>query len=79
MSTTTAVPDDEAFAGAGMTGTTIFAGSVWEVTAPLAEKAAAGTLTVDVHTVLPLGQAADSLATIAAGNARNKIVIKIDD
>jgi hypothetical protein len=42
-------------------------GPVREVTAPLAEQAAAGTLTVDVSTVLPLEQAADGLATIANG------------
>ncbi|HEV8568637.1 MAG TPA: zinc-binding dehydrogenase [Actinoplanes sp.] len=54
-------------------------GPVREVTAPLAEQATAGTLTVDVSTVLPLEQAADGLATIANGKARGKIVIKISD
>jgi NADPH:quinone reductase-like Zn-dependent oxidoreductase len=41
--------------------------------------AAAGTLTADITTVLPLEQATDGLATIANGNARGKIVIKISD
>jgi NADPH2:quinone reductase len=79
VSTTTAVPDEQALADAGLTGTTIFAGPVREVIAPLAEQAAAGTITVDVTTVLPLDQATDGLATIAAGKARGKIVIKISD
>jgi NADPH:quinone reductase len=38
-----------------------------------------GTLTADITTVLPLEQATDGLATIANGNARGKIVIKISD
>jgi NADPH:quinone reductase-like Zn-dependent oxidoreductase len=79
VSTTTAVPDEQALADAGLTGTTIFAGPVREVIGPLAEQAAAGTITVDVTTVLPLDQATDGLATIAAGKARGKIVIKISD
>jgi hypothetical protein len=44
-------------------------------TPPLAEKAAAGALKVDVTTVLPLEQATDGLASIAGG----KIVVKIAD
>jgi NADPH:quinone reductase len=41
--------------------------------------AVASTLTTDITTVLPLEQATDGLATIANGNARGKIVIKISD
>ncbi|NUP41831.1 MAG: zinc-binding dehydrogenase [Streptomyces sp.] len=48
-------------------------------TAPAAALAAAGTLSVEVTTVLPLDQAADGLATIAAGKANGKIVVAIDD
>ena len=55
------------------------AGPVREVTGPLAAQAAAGTLKVDVTTVVPLEQAADGLATIASGQARGKIVVKISD
>jgi NADPH:quinone reductase len=55
------------------------AGPVPEVTAPLAEQAAAGRLKVDVNTVLPLDQAAEGLATIGSGKARGKIVVKISD
>ncbi|KAK1183894.1 hypothetical protein B7755_040765 [Streptomyces sp. NBS 14/10] len=36
-------------------------------------------LSVEVTTVLPLDQAADGLATIAAGKANGKIVVAIDD
>ena len=50
-----------------------------EVTAPLAEQVAAGSLRVDVETVLPLERAADGLATLADGNAHGKIVVTIDD
>lgn len=64
---------------AGLTGTNIMAGPVREVVAPLAEQAAAGTLKVDVTTVLPLNQAVEGLATIAGGRARGKIVVKIAD
>jgi NADPH:quinone reductase-like Zn-dependent oxidoreductase len=53
------------------------AGPVAAVLTPLVEAAAAGTLKVDVETVLPFDQAADGLATIAAGQARGKIVIEI--
>ncbi|MEX5713800.1 zinc-binding dehydrogenase, partial [Parafrankia sp. FMc6] len=48
-----------------------------EVVAELAEQAAAGTLKVDVTTVLPLEKATDGLATLASGTARGKIVVEI--
>ena len=70
---------EEALAAAGLTGTNIMAGPVREVVAPLADQAAAGTLSVDVTTVLPLERAADGLGTIASGNARGKIVVRISD
>jgi NADPH2:quinone reductase len=41
--------------------------------------AVTSTLMADITTVLPLEQATDGLATIANGNARGKIVIKISD
>ncbi|MFI7129348.1 NADP-dependent oxidoreductase [Nonomuraea sp. NPDC050153] len=78
VATTTMAPDADALAAAGLTGTTVFAQPVRETTAPLAEQAAAGSLAIDVHTVLPLEQAADGLATLAAGKARGKIVITFD-
>jgi NADPH:quinone reductase-like Zn-dependent oxidoreductase len=79
VSTTTGVPNEQALTAAGLTGTAIIARPVREVIGPLAEQAAAGTITIDVTTVLPLDQATDGLATIAAGKARGKIVIKISD
>ena len=45
----------------------------------LAEQAATGTIKAVITTVLPLDQAAEGLATIAAGQARGKIVIRISD
>jgi D-arabinose 1-dehydrogenase-like Zn-dependent alcohol dehydrogenase len=51
----------EAMDAAGLTGTNVMA----------------GTLRVDVSTVLPLERAVDGLATIAAGLARGKIVIEV--
>ncbi|MER7282252.1 NADP-dependent oxidoreductase [Dactylosporangium sp. NPDC000244] len=70
---------EDALAAAGLTGGGVFAGPVREVTAPLAEQAAAGTLAVDVATVLPLHRAAEGLATIASGQARGKIVVTVED
>lgn len=79
VSTTTGVPDEQTLAAAGLTGRAIVAHPVREVIALLAEMAAAGRLKVDVGTVLPLGRAAEGLATIAAGKARGKIVVKINN
>ena len=79
VASTLGAADEQVLAGAGLTGTNIMAHPVRELIAPLAEQAAAGTLRVDVTTVLPLEQAAEGLATIASGNARGKIVIKIAD
>ena len=55
------------------------AGAVREVIAPLADQAAAGALTVDITAVLPLERATDGLATIASGQARGKIVVRVAD
>ena len=79
VSTTTGAPDAETLTAAGLTGTGVMAGPVREVIAPLAEQAAAGTLLVDVSTVLRLDQAAEGLATIAGGKAHGKIVVTIGD
>jgi hypothetical protein len=43
--------------------------AVREVTSPLTEQAATGALKVDVGAVIPLEQATDGRATIAAGHA----------
>jgi len=79
VSTSTGAPDEQTLAAAGLTGTTIMAQPVREVTARLAEQAAAGNLRVDVNSVLRLENAAEGLAAIAAGNARGKTVVTLDD
>jgi len=71
-------PDQDAATAAGLTLIPIMAGPVAEVTAPLAEQAAAGTLRVDLGAVVPLEQAADELAAIGAGQARGKTVVTFD-
>ncbi len=70
--------DEQTLAAAGLTGTNIFTDPVREVITPLAEQAAAGTLKVNVATVLPLDQAADGLALIANGRAHGKIVVTVN-
>lgn len=75
VATTTMAPDADTLAAAGLTGGMVQAHPVRETTAPLAELAAAGLLAVDVHTVLPLEQAAEGLGILAAGQARGKIVV----
>jgi len=77
VATTTIVPDAGMFAAAGLTGAIVYAHPLRETIEPLAEQAAAGALTIDVHTVLPLERAAEGLATLAAGTARGKIVVTI--
>jgi len=77
VSSTTNSADEQALAAAGLTRTNIIGRPVREVTAPLAEKAAAGALKIDITTVLSLEQATGGLATIAGGNARGKIAVKI--
>ncbi|MEW2395683.1 NADP-dependent oxidoreductase [Streptomyces sp. NPDC046862] len=75
VAATVMAPDADTLDAAGLTGGMVYAQPVREITEPLAEQAAAGTLAVDVHTVLPLEQAADGLAVLAAGQARGKIVV----
>jgi len=75
----TGAPDDQALAASGLAGHSIMAMPVREAIAPLAEQAAKGTLKVHVATVLPLDQAAEGLAAIAAGTAHGKIVLTGSD
>ena len=79
LSTTTAEPDADTLAAAGVTSTMIMARPLREVVAPLAEQAAAGTLKVSVAEVLPFDQAANGLARLAAGKANGKLVVKVAD
>ena len=77
VATTTMAPDTDTLAAAGLTGTSVFAAPGREVILPVAEEAAAGTLTVEIDTVLPLTEAADGLAILAAGKAKGKIVVDL--
>ncbi|HEX2277988.1 MAG TPA: NADP-dependent oxidoreductase [Candidatus Tectomicrobia bacterium] len=79
VSSLTMAPDQDTATAAGLTLTSIMATAVAATTAPLAEQAAAGTLKVDVGTVVPLERALDELASIAAGNARGKTVVTLAD
>lgn len=79
VASTLGAADEATLSAAGLTGSNVMAGPVREVTAPLAEQAAAGALTVDVTTVLPLDRAGEGLATLASRQARGKIIIKIAD
>jgi NADPH:quinone reductase-like Zn-dependent oxidoreductase len=72
------VANEEALTPAGLTGTNIVARPTRDVITALADQVVAGTLKIDVDTVLPLDQATDGLATIANGEARGKIVVRID-
>jgi NADPH:quinone reductase-like Zn-dependent oxidoreductase len=78
VSTLTQAPDAEAGAAAGLTVAPIMAAAVREVTGPLAEQAAAGTLTIDVGSVITLDEALDGLATIGAGQAKGKTVVTLN-
>jgi len=69
--------DGEALAAAGLTGGNVRAHITAALIARLAEQAAAGTLAVEVTSVLPLDRATDGLRQLAKGEARGKIVVSI--
>ena len=73
-----ATPDADAVAAAGATSQQIMAAATGDVTGPLAEQAAAGTLKVTVAKVLPFEQAGEGLGALAAGKSNGKIVVTID-
>ncbi|WP_261564518.1 NADP-dependent oxidoreductase [Frankia gtarii] len=75
--TTTQVPDADTLAARQLSGGGVIASPTRDVIAPLAEQAAKGELQVDVYRVLPLDQAPDGLAELAAGRARGKIVVDL--
>jgi NADPH:quinone reductase-like Zn-dependent oxidoreductase len=78
VASTLGAADEQALAAAGLTGTSVMAGPVRDVVGPLAAKAAAGELTVDVSEVIPFERAADGLGTLASGQARGKIVVSLE-
>jgi NADPH:quinone reductase-like Zn-dependent oxidoreductase len=69
--------DGEALAAAGLTGGNVTGTVTAALIARLVDQAAAGTLAVDVTSVLPLDRATDGLRQLAKGEARGKIVISI--
>jgi NADPH:quinone reductase-like Zn-dependent oxidoreductase len=78
IASTTAVPDEQTLAADDLTASQVMATPLRDVVTPLAEQAAAGTLKVDISSVVPLEQAAQALGTIAAGKANGKIVVNLD-
>ena len=78
IASTTALPDEQTLAAEELTGTQIMATPVRDITAPLAEQAAAGTRKVNVSSVVPLEQAAEALGALAAGKANGKIVVTVN-
>jgi NADPH:quinone reductase-like Zn-dependent oxidoreductase len=69
--------DAETLAAAGLTGGNVTGTVTAALIARLADQAAAGTLAVDVTSVLPLDRATDGLRQLAKGEARGKIVVSI--
>jgi NADPH:quinone reductase-like Zn-dependent oxidoreductase len=69
--------DDGALAAAGRTGGNVRADLTAALIARLADQAAAGTLAVEVTSVLPLDRATDGLRQLARGEARGKIVVSV--
>jgi len=77
VSFTTMGPDDETLAAAGLVGRKVMGIATRDVTAPIAQQVADGSLQVAVAQVLDLARATEGLATLAAGTARGKIVIAL--
>jgi NADPH:quinone reductase-like Zn-dependent oxidoreductase len=78
VASTLGAADEQALTALGLTGTNVMAAPTREAIAPLAQQVADGTLTVDITTTLPLGRAAEGLATLASGTARGKTVVTFD-
>jgi len=78
VSFTTMGPDEAILAAAGLKGFKVMARATREVTAPVAQMIADGSMRVSVAEVLDLDHAADGLATLAAGTARGKIVVTFE-
>ncbi len=78
ISFTTMGPDEATLAAAGLKGFKVMARATREVTAPVAQMIADGSMRVSVAEVLDLDHAADGLATLAAGTARGKIVVTFE-
>jgi len=79
VASTLSAVDEDVLAADGLSGSNIRGTATREIVAPLAEQVAAGSLKVTVSAVLALDEAADGLATIAAGKSQGKIVVKVSD
>jgi NADPH:quinone reductase-like Zn-dependent oxidoreductase len=79
IATLTGSPDEDTLAANDLTSTQVMAAPTRDVVAPLAAQAASGELKVQVDSTLPLHQAIDGLGALAAGHARGKTVITLDD
>jgi len=79
VASTLSAVDEDVLAADGLSGSNIRGTATREIVAPLAEQVAAGNLKVTVSAVLALDEAADGLATIAAGKSQGKIVVKVSD
>ncbi|MFI5842988.1 NADP-dependent oxidoreductase [Catenuloplanes sp. NPDC051500] len=62
----------------GLTVHKIMTDARGDITGPIAARAAAGELAIAVESVVPLDQATDALAAIAAGRAKGKTVVTLD-
>lgn len=71
--------DEQVLAPAGLSGTNVLAQPLHGVVGTLAALAASGQLVIDIEQVLPFDKAVDGLATIAAGKASGKIVVRVRD
>ncbi len=79
VASTGGAADEQILSARSLTGLNIMAAPTRDVVGPLAEQAAAGTLTIDVEQVLDFDRAADGLAGIAGGKARGKTVVRVED
>lgn len=79
IASTLGAAGDEAVVNAGLTGTDVMGGPVRDIVGPLAQRAAAGEIAVDVRHVLPFEKAAEGLAILASGEARGKIVVTVGE
>jgi NADPH:quinone reductase-like Zn-dependent oxidoreductase len=79
VATTMGAADPEKLATRNITAANVMAAPVRDVLKQLGEQVASGALRVDVEQVLPLQNATQGLETLAAGTARGKIVVKVED
>jgi NADPH:quinone reductase-like Zn-dependent oxidoreductase len=79
VASTLGAADPAVLAARNLNSTNVMASPIGELLNDLATKVASGALKVDVELVLPLEDAAKGLDVLAAGQARGKIVVKLED